>query len=150
MDRVGADFYLCGRLDCGNVSAATPVPSGSDGRRADLGGVIDLVEMKSIIWHDEEGKEREVVDSRADLQEIANEWHHKMLDIVACEDEDLLEKYLIEEDSIPRRSAPVIRKGNIGRDFVPVMCGSAFKNKGVQPLLDAVVAYLPSPLDSPR
>jgi elongation factor G len=149
MDRTGADFYaaidsIVERL--GGNPVALQIPMGAE---SDFGGVIDLVEMKAIIWHDEEGKEREVIDIPAEHLEKATEWHHKMLDVVASEDEELLEKYLLEADLDPEEIRTVIRKGTIDRDFVPVMCGAAFKNKGVQPLLDAVVAYLPSPADLP-
>jgi elongation factor G len=149
MDRIGADFFaavdsIIERL--GGNPVAIQVPMGAE---SNFHGVIDLVEMKSIIWHDEEGKQREVVDIPTEFTELANEWHHKMLDVVASEDEELLEKYLLEADLDPAEIRRAIRKGTVGRDFVPVMCGSAFKNKGVQPLLDAVVAYLPSPLDMP-
>jgi elongation factor G len=105
--------------------------------------------MKAIVWHDDEGKEREVIEIPADYLPQANEWRAKMLDIVASEDEELLEKYLTEEDLTAEEIRSVLRKGTINRDFVPVLAGSAFKNKGVQPLLDAVVYYLPSPSDLP-
>jgi len=149
MDRVGADFYAAvasieERL--GGNPVAIQIPIGSE---SELRGVIDLVEMNAIVWHDEEGKEREIVEIPADYVDKANEWHHKMLDVVASEDEELLEKYLLEDALDPKEIRTVIRKGTVSRDFVPVMCGSAFKNKGVQPLLDAVVHYLPSPLDMP-
>jgi elongation factor G len=149
MDRVGADFFastqsIADRL--GGNPVAIQIPMGAE---ADFHGVIDLVEMKAIIWHDEEGKEREVIDIPAEYQEQAEEWHHKMLDVVASEDEELLEKYLSDHDLDPAEIRKVIRKGTIARDFVPVMCGSAFKNKGIQPLLDGVVAYLPAPIDLP-
>jgi elongation factor G len=149
MDRVGADFYaavksIVERL--GGNPVVIQIPMGAE---ANFHGVIDLVDMKAIVWHDEEGKEREIVDIPDDFLEIANQWHHKMLDVVASEDEELLEKYLLEAQLDPDEIRRVIRKGTVDRDFVPVMCGSAFKNKGVQPLLDAVVAYLPSPLDMP-
>ncbi|MDJ0953005.1 MAG: elongation factor G [Acidimicrobiia bacterium] len=149
MDRVGADFYaavdsIVERL--GGNPVAVQIPMGAE---ANFHGVIDLVEMNAIVWHDEEGKEREIVDIPDDYRKQADEWHHKMLDVVASEDEALLEKYLLEDDLEPDEIRQVIRKGTVNRDFVPVMCGSAFKNKGVQPLLDAVVAYLPSPLDMP-
>ena len=149
MDRVGADYFaaiesIVERLGGNPVALQVPI-----GAEAEFGGVIDLVEMNAIVWHDEEGMEREIVEIPAEYQEQANEWHHKMLDVVASEDEDLLEKYLLEDDLDPDEIRTVIRKGTVNRDFVPVMCGSAFKNKGVQPLLDAVVAYLPSPLDTP-
>jgi elongation factor G len=149
MDRVGADFHasvqsIIDRL--GGNPVAVQIPMGAE---ADFHGVIDLVEMRAIVWHDEEGKQREVVDIPDAYVEIANDWHHRMLDVVANEDEQLLEKYLEDHHLDPAEIRKVIRKGTIARDFVPVLCGSAFKNKGVQPLLDAVVAYLPSPLDLP-
>ena len=149
MDRVGADFFgsmqsIEDRL--GGNPVAIQIPMGAE---ADFHGVIDLVEMKAIVWHDEEGKEREVIDIPPEYQEQAEEWHHKMLDVVASEDEDLLGKYLEDHDLDPEEIRVVIRKGTIARDFVPVMSGSAFKNKGIQPLLDAVVAYLPAPIDLP-
>ena len=149
MDRVGADFHasvqsIIDRL--GGNPVAVQIPMGAE---ADFHGVIDLVEMRAIVWHDEEGKQREVVDIPDAYVEIANDWHHRMLDVVANEDEQLLEKYLEDHHLDPAEIRKVIRKGTIARDFVPVLCGSAFKNKGVQPLLDAIVAYLPSPLDLP-
>ena len=149
MDRVGADFFaatqsIIDRL--GGNPVAIQIPIGAEG---DFRGVIDLVEMKAIVWYDDEGKDRRVEEIPADLLEQAEEYHHKMLDIVASEDEELMEKYLMEEDLDPDEIRSVIRKGTVRRDFVPVVLGSAFKNKGVQSLLDAVVAYLPSPLDLP-
>jgi elongation factor G len=149
MDRVGADFFASVRsiVDrLGGNPVAIQIPIGSE---ADFRGVIDLVEMKALLWHDDEGKEWEEADIPSELVDSATEWHHKMLDVVASEDEDLMEKYLMEEDLTPEEIRTVIRKGTIARDFVPVMLGTAFKNKGVQPLLDAVVAYLPSPIDLP-
>ncbi len=149
MDRIGADFFAAvesieERLGGNPVVIQIPI-----GAESEFRGVIDLVEMKAIVWHDDEGKEREVVDIPAEYLEQAEEWHHKMLDVVASEDEELLEKYLEEADLEPDEIRKVIRTGTINQDFVPVLLGSAFKNKGVQPLLDAVVAYLPSPLDVP-
>jgi len=149
MDRIGADFYaatesIVERL--GGNPVAIQIPMGAE---SEFRGVIDLVEMRAIIWHDEEGTQREIIDIPDEYAEVANEWHHKMLDIVAAEDEDLLEKYLEDNDLDPAEIRKVIRKGTIGRDFVPVLLGSAFKNKGVQPLLDAVVAFLPAPSDLP-
>jgi len=149
MDRVGADFFATMRSiveRLGGNPVALQVPMGAEGN---FGGVIDLVVMRAIVWHDEEGKQREVVDIPEAFQELADEWHHKMLDVVASEDENLLEKYLADHDLEPDEIRKVIRRGTISRDFVPVLCGSAFKNKGVQPLLDAVVWYLPSPVDLP-
>ncbi|MCL1602169.1 MAG: elongation factor G [Actinomycetia bacterium] len=149
MDRIGADFFastqsIVDRLGGNPVAIQIPI-----GAEAEFKGVVDLVEMKAIIWNDDEGTEFEVTDIPDDLVEQATEWHHKMLDVVASEDEDLMEKYLMEEDLSPDEIRSVIRKGTIARDFVPVMLGTAFKNKGVQALLDGVVAYLPSPVDLP-
>jgi elongation factor G len=149
MDRIGADFFaatqsIVDRL--GGNPVVVQIPMGAE---SEFHGVIDLVEMNAIIWHDEDGKEREVVDIPDNFKEVAAEWHHKMLDIVAAEDEALLEKYLEDHDLDPEEIRTVIRRGTINRDFVPVLLGSAFKNKGVQPLLDAIVAYLPSPVDLP-
>ncbi|HHC09482.1 MAG TPA: elongation factor G [Actinobacteria bacterium] len=149
MDRVGADFFgsvqsIVDRL--GGNPVAIQIPMGAE---ADFHGVIDLVEMRAIVWKDEEGKEREIVEIPDDYRAEAEEWHHKMLDVVAAEDEALLEKYLEDHDLEPAEIRRVIRKGTIARDFTPVLLGSAFKNKGVQPLLDAIVDFLPSPLDLP-
>ncbi len=149
MDRTGADFYaatasIIDRL--GGNPVAIQIPMGAE---AEFHGVIDLVEMNAIIWHDEEGKEREVVEIPDEYLELAREWHNKMLDVVANEDEALLEKYLEDHDLDPEEIRSVIRGGTINRKFVPVMLGSAFKNKGIQPLLDAIVAYLPSPAELP-
>ena len=149
MDRIGADFFastqsIIDRLGGNPVAIQIPI-----GAESEFRGVVDLVEMNAIIWQDEEGTEFEVTDIPAELVDDANEWHHKMLDVVALEDEALMEKYLLEEDLSPDEIRSVIRTGTIARDFVPVVLGTAFKNKGVQPLLDAVVAYLPSPLDLP-
>ena len=149
MDRIGADFFgsvqsIIERLGGNPVMIQIPM-----GAEAEFAGVIDLVEMRAIIWHDEEGKQREVVDIPEDYREMADDYHHRMLDVVAAEDDDLMEKYLMDHDLDPHEIRQVIRKGTINRDFVPVLLGTALKNKGVQPLLDAVVAYLPSPVDLP-
>ncbi len=149
MDRIGADFFAATKsiIDrLGGNPVAIQIPMGAE---SEFHGVIDLVEMNAIIWHDEEGQEREVVEIPDEYREVAKEWHHKMLDVVANENEELLEKYLEDHDRDPEEIRSVIRGGTSNRKFVPVMLGSAFKNKGVQPLLDAIVAYLPSPVDLP-
>jgi elongation factor G len=149
MDRIGADFYAATRsiVDrLGGNPVAIQIPMGAE---SEFRGVIDLVEMNAIVWHDEDGTKREVVEIPEEYREVAGEWHHKMLDVVAAEDEALLDKYFADHDLDPAEIRSVIRRGTINRDFVPVMLGSAFKNKGVQPLLDAIVAYLPSPKELP-
>jgi len=149
MDRVGADFFaavdsIVDRLGGNPVIIQIPI-----GAESGFNGVIDLVEMKAIVWMDDEGKEREVVDIPEEYRGDAEKWHHKMLDVVASKDEALLEKYLEDHDLEPAEIRRVIRKGTINQDFVPVLLGAAFKNKGVQPLLDGIVDYLPSPADLP-
>jgi elongation factor G len=149
MDRMGADFHSTLdsiRTRLGGNPVAIQIPVGAE---AGFKGIIDLVEMKARIWKDDEGKEFDIVDIPADMAGEAAEWHAKMLDVVASEDEELLGKYLEEHDLDPAEIRKVIRKGTIMRDFVPVLCGSAFKNKGVQALIDAIVDYLPSPEDLP-
>jgi elongation factor G len=149
MDRIGADYYatvdsIVERL--GGNPVAVQIPMGAE---SGFRGIIDLVEMQAITWLDDEGTQRRVGDIPDDFKPQADEWHHRMLDVVASEDEELLEKYLADHDLDPAEIRRVIRRGTINRDFVPVLCGAAFKNKGVQPLLDAIVWYLPSPIDLP-
>ena len=150
MDRSGADFFsVVNQIK--EVLGATPCPIQIPvGAEETFKGVVDLIKMKSIIWHDETlGAEYEVDDIPAELQAEAEEWRDKMLETCAEFDDVLMEKYFsdpttITEDEI--RTA--IRKGTVGLHIFPVICGSSFKNKGVQTMLDAVCAYLPSPLDS--
>jgi elongation factor G len=152
MDRVGADFERCvqmmrDRLDA--VPVVVQLPIGAEG---DFRGVIDLIEMKALIWpldDDTEGAKYEVVDIPADLLPHAQEAHQRLLEVVAHVDDVLLEKYLEEHEIPVDLIQSAVRKGTLAFEFVPVLCGSAFKNKGVQPMLDAVVDYLPSPLDVP-
>ncbi len=151
LDRMGADFYkavdsIKERLDA--HVAVLQLPIGSE---ADFKGVIDLVNMQAIVWHDEElGAKFDVVDIPADMAEQAHTYHHQLIDDVSHYDDNVLEKYLEDENSITADDLKTaIRKATIHDGLVPVLTGSAFKNKGVQPLLDAVVDYLPSPLDLP-
>jgi elongation factor G len=151
LDRMGADFYkavdsIKDRL--GAHVAVLQLPIGSE---ADFSGVVDLVNMKALIWHDEElGAKFDVVDIPAELAEQAHTYHHQLIDDVSHYDDTVLEKYLEDENSITADDLKrAIRNATIHHGLVPVLTGSAFKNKGVQPLLDAVVDYLPSPLDLP-
>ena len=148
MDRTGADFYQCVDMivdRLGATPAVTQLPVGSE---ADFLGVIDLVKMQAVIWKDESlGAEFEYTDIPADLQAQAADYREKLLELVVEQDDAALEAYLegIEPDEDTLKEC--LRRGTIAGDFVPVLCGSAFKNKGVQPLLDGVVDFLPSPLD---
>jgi elongation factor G len=152
MDRVGADFRRCvemirDRLDA--VPAVVQLPIGSEG---DFRGVVDLVEMKALVWpldDDSEGAQFEVVDIPEDMVEEAEAARMQLLETIAHVDDHLMEKYLGDEELTPDEIRHAIRVGTLAFEFVPVLCGSAFKNKGVQPMLDAVVDYLPSPVDIP-
>ena len=152
MDRVGADFYRCVDMikdRLGAVPAVIQLPIGAE---SEFRGVIDLVEMKAVVWpldDDTEGATFDIVDIPADLQAEATQWRGELLEAVAHVDDDLMEKYLADEEIPVDDLKAAIRTGTIAFEFVPVLCGSAFKNKGVQPMLDAVVEYLPSPLDLP-
>ncbi|VBB44669.1 protein chain elongation factor EF-G, GTP-binding [uncultured Paludibacter sp.] len=152
MDRSGADFYEVVR-QVKEVLGAKPCPIQIPiGAEEKFKGVVDLVKMKAIFWHDETmGAEYSVEEIPADLLDEAQEWRDKMLEIVAEYDDAVMEKYFedpsaITEDEI--RAA--IRKATLSMEINPMICGSAFKNKGVQTMLDAVCAYLPSPLDTPE
>ena len=150
MDRTGANFFrtvemIESRLEA--TPAVVQLPIGSEGGFA---GVVDLVKMKALIWDgDDKGATYREEDIAAGQQAEADEWRHKLLDTVCGEDDEVLEKYLGDEPLTEADLKKVIRIGTLAGHFVPVLTGSAFKNKGVQPMLDAVVDYLPSPLDIP-
>jgi elongation factor G len=150
MDRVGADFYhsvdtIVDRLKCRPVPIQLPV-----GAEDQFKGVIDLVEMKALIWLDETlGAEYDTVEIPADLLEQAKEYREKMIEAVAEFDDDLFTKFAEGETPTNAEIKRGIRKATIALKIFPVICGTAFKNKGVQTMLDAVVDYLPSPLDIP-
>ncbi len=150
MDRIGSDFaggVASIREKLGAKAMPIQLPIGAE---SDFLGIVDLVEMKAILYKDEtKGAKFEVADIPEDMREEAGKAREYILECCAEADEKLMEKYLAgEEISVPEMKA-AIRKGTIGMEFFPVLCGSAFKNKGVQPMLDAVVDYLPSPLDLP-
>jgi elongation factor G len=149
MDRTGADFYqavdsIAERLGANPVAVQLPI-----GSEADFRGVIDLVEMKAHVWPEGTGERWETVPIPEQYAELAQDWRGKLLEAVAEVDEKLLEKYLEELDIAPDEIRSALRQGTVDRVFTPAVCGSAFKNKGIQPLLDAVVAYLSSPADLP-
>jgi elongation factor G len=150
MDRIGADFYRCVQMIIDRLGAKPLVLQLPVGVESEFAGVVDLVRMKSIIWKDESlGAEFTVGEIPADMKAKAEEYRHALLETVVELDETVLEAYLEgkepDEDTIKR----LVRKGTIASTFVPVICGSAFKNKGVQPLLDAVIDFLPAPTDVP-
>src|SRR5881296_633403 len=150
MDRTGADFFaavqsMIDRLGAHPVPVQLPI-----GQEEHHRGVVDLVEMRSITWADDLGRKMEIGEIPAELSEQAQEYHHQLIDSIAEFDDELTETYLLDEESVtPDMIRRALRKGTLGNKISPVLLGSAFKNKGVQPLLDGVVDYLPSPLDVP-
>jgi elongation factor G len=150
LDRLGADFYrvfkeIENKLSIKPVAVQIPV-----GAEDQFKGVVDLMEMKAIIWLEETlGAKYEVVDVPEEYREKAEEWRAKMVEAIVEHDDELMMKYLEGEEIPVSDLKRVLRKATIEKKLVPVLCGSAFKNKGVQPLLDAVIDYLPSPLDVP-
>ena len=152
MDRSGADYYdvlaqMRDVLGANPVSLVIPI-----GQEETFKGVVDLIRMKAILWHDEtQGAEFEVDDIPADLVDEAEEWRGKLLEAAAEFDEALMEKYFDAPDTITEEDIiAAIRKGTLAMECTPMLCGSSFKNKGVQTLLDYVCAFLPSPLDTPN
>jgi elongation factor G len=149
LDRTGADFYydvdsIVARLGAKPLVMQLPI-----GAEADFMGVVDLVEMKGHIWKGDDGKVWETVDIPDELVDQAASYREKLLETVAETSEELLDSYLETGDLTAKEIHEGVRNGTIANDFTPVFCGSAFKNKGVQLLLDAIVAYLPSPADLP-
>lgn len=149
MDRSGADFFnvyneIKEKLGANPVPIQLPI-----GAEERFVGVIDLIKMKAILWHDETlGADYSVSEIPADMIELANEWREKLVESVAEQDEKLIEKFFEDPESITEEEMyAVIRKATLQGVIIPMLCGSSFKNKGVQTLLDAVCAFLPSPLD---
>ncbi|MBO7053507.1 MAG: elongation factor G, partial [Alphaproteobacteria bacterium] len=149
MDRTGANFFRCVDMIRERLGANPLVINFPIGEEQNFKGVVDVVEMKGIIWEDENGSHPKIEEIPADLKEKAEELHNKLIEEVVTLDDTVMEEYM--EGKIPDLATikKLLRKGTIAQNFVPVLCGTAFKNKGVQPLLDAIVDYLPSPLDIP-
>ncbi len=150
MDRIGADFHRCVRMIVDRLGAIPLVLQLPIGAESEYSGVIDLVRMKAVVWKDEAmGAEFEVLDIPAELADEAAEFRVKLVELAVEQNDDALEAYLEGEEPDEATLMACIRSGTCKLNFVPVLNGSAFKNKGVQPLLDAVVDYLPSPTDVP-
>ena len=153
MDRIGANFYRTvemveSRLQANPLVVQLPVGAGGPESNEPFAGLVDLMKMKALIWRDEElGAKWDEVDIPAHMADQAAEYREKMMETIATSDEELMEKYLGGEEVSLEEIKRAIRAGTLAGDFVPVLCGSAFKNKGVQPMLDAVIDFLPSPLD---
>ena len=150
MDRVGADFYRCVDMIVDRLGATPLVIQLPLGSESNFKGLIDLVKMKSIVWQEESlGAKFVYEDIADDMKAKAEEYREKLIETIVEMDDSVMEKYLDGEVPSEETVKDLIRKGTISSRFVPVLCGSAFKNKGVQPMLDAVIDFLPSPLDVP-
>ncbi len=148
MDKIGADFYNTVDMIVDRLGAQPCVIQLPIGAESEFAGLVDLVKMKAIVWDGEQlGATYQENDIPADLADKAAEWREKLIELVVEQDDAAMEAYLEGNEPDEATLKKCIRKGTIAGDFVPVLCGSAFKNKGVQPMLDAVVDYLPSPLD---
>jgi elongation factor G len=150
MDRTGANFFasvqsMRDRLGANPVPVQIPI-----GAEDNYRGVVDLVEMQAVIYKDDLGQEFDVTEIPAELAEQSHEYHHQLIDVISHFDDEVLEAYIEDEGSVtPDMIRRAVRAATIADEITPVLLGSAFKNKGVQPLLDAVIDYLPSPLDVP-
>ena len=149
MDIMGADFYnvlrmIDDRLKCNAVPIQLPI-----GKEADFRGIIDLVEMNADVYYDEMGKDMRVEPIPEDMVDLANEYREKLMDAVSMVDDEIMEMYLGGEEVPTDRIRSAIRKATCAVEMIPVVCGTSYRNKGIQKLLDAVVDYMPSPLDIP-
>jgi elongation factor G len=150
MDRTGADYPRCIAMMIDRLGTKPLILTWPIGTESEFKGLVDVVSMRALIWHDEQlGAKFDIVEIPADLKAKADELHKELVEMAVEQDEVLLEAYLDGKMPTIEQLKACIRKGTTSFQFVPVMCGSAFKNKGVQPLLDAVVDFLPSPLDIP-
>ncbi len=156
MDRIGANFYrtvdmVRTRLEANPLVLQLPVGAGGPESNEPFIGLVDLVRMKALLWLDTDEKDLgatyEVAEIPEHMKDQADEYRETLMDTIATENEELMELYLGGEDVPVAMIKKAIRQGTLNNDFVPILCGSAFKNKGVQPMLDAVIDYLPSPLD---
>src|SRR3954469_984550 len=149
LDRTGADFFQCVDMMIDRLNSTPLVLQLPIGAEQDFLGVVDLVGMRALTWRGETriGEDYEIEDIPAELAEKAEEWREQLLETLAEADDDIMEKYLEGEDISVAELEAAIRRATLADKLTPVLCGTAFKNKGVQPLLDAVVKYLPSPID---
>ncbi|NLQ07966.1 elongation factor G, partial [Cylindrospermopsis raciborskii LB2897] len=149
MDRTGANFYkvheqMCDRLRANAIAIQLPI-----GSESEFQGIVDLVRMRAYIYANDQGTDIQETEIPAELAEQATEYRVKLIEAVAETEDALMEKYFAGEDLTEAEIRSALRKGTVAGTIVPVLCGSAFKNKGVQLMLDAVVDYLPAPIDVP-
>ena len=149
MDIMGADFFnvlrmIDERLKCNAVPIQLPI-----GKEADFRGIVDLVEMNADVYYDEMGKDMRVEEIPADMMDLAQEYHQKLLEAISMFDDEIMEMYLDGQDIPTDRIRSAIRKATVAVEMIPVTCGTSYRNKGVQKLLDAIVDYMPAPTDIP-
>ncbi|MBV8984853.1 MAG: elongation factor G [Acidimicrobiia bacterium] len=149
MDRIGADFYravdmIKDRLDAS--PAVLQIPIGAEGN---FRGMVDLIGMKALVWEEGMGEKWEVTDIPADMADDADHWRHELVDVLSHHSDTVMEKYVEDQEITADDLRTAVREATLANEIVPVICGTAFKNKGVQPLLDSIVDFLPSPLDLP-
>ncbi|PZG16102.1 elongation factor G [Nonomuraea aridisoli] len=151
MDRVGAEFHRCVDMMVSRLGATPAVIQLPLGVEADFKGVIDLIKMKALVWSAEaaKGEMYDTIDIPADHADAAREWRDRLIETVAENDDELMELFLEGTEPSEEQLVAAIRRATLSSSINPVLCGTAFKNKGVQPLLDAIVAYLPAPTDIP-
>jgi elongation factor G len=150
MDRVGAEFHRCVEMITDRLGATPLVVQLPWGAESDFRGIIDLVRMRALLWQTEgKGDTYDIVEIPADYAEAAREWRDKLVETISENDEAMMELYLEGTEPDEKQLVAAIRRATISSAVTPVLCGSAFKNKGVQPMLDAIVDFLPSPLDVP-
>ncbi len=149
LDRVGAEFHRCVDMIVSRLHATPLVLQWPIGAESDFKGVIDLVGMRALVWEGETkiGEDYEVLPIPASHEEVARAWRDRLLETIAENDDEMMEKYLEGDEPTVEELKAAIRRATIASSLTPVLCGTAFKNKGVQPLLDAVIDYLPSPVD---
>ncbi|MDY5099872.1 MAG: GTP-binding protein, partial [Oscillospiraceae bacterium] len=149
MDILGADFYnvvdmVHDRLKANAVPIQLPI-----GAEDSFRGIIDLIDMDAVVYYDDLGKDMRVEEIPEDMRDLAEEYREKLVDAVSLFDDEIAEMYLMGEEIPAERIHAALRKATLSNEIVPVLCGTSYRNKGVQKLLDAIVAYLPSPLDIP-
>ncbi|MCL2017740.1 MAG: elongation factor G [Alphaproteobacteria bacterium] len=147
MDRIGADFFRCVDMIRERLGANPLIVNFPIGAENEFKGVVDIVEMRGIVWEDDLGREPKYVEIPTDLKAKAEELHEKLVEEVVTLDDAVMEAYMDGKKPDAETIKKLIRKGTINQSFNPIVCGTAFRNMGVQPLLDAIVDYLPSPLD---
>ncbi|MBV8234637.1 MAG: GTP-binding protein, partial [Acidimicrobiia bacterium] len=149
MDRIGADYFRAVDMIRDRLDASTAVLQIPIGAEGNFRGMVDLIGMKALVWDEGMGEKWEVTDVPAELADEAEHWRHELVDVLSHHSDTVMEKYVEDQEITADDLRTAVRDATLANHVVPVLCGTAFKNKGVQPLLDAIVDFLPSPLDLP-